>query len=229
MMNTMESLIKSESGKCEVENYRRQLVASELISDFLAIDKIKNIVLMFLCVAMLFSNGKVDAETINVQVVKTTQESMLSGNYEKAFTQYSLSARKDNNSLAQFSLGLFNQNGWGREADVIAACQWFEKAATGGIPTSQHLTGVCFEEGVHRPEDYSAAAVWFEKAAQGGTSHEREIHPTKPIKAEDIEKSSLLKQAVEDFAKGGITLTFFREDYVRAFLIKEDHWFRATW
>ena len=68
-----------------------------------------------------------------------------------------------------------------------------------------------------------------EKAAQGGTSHEREIHPTKPIKAEDIEKSSLLKQAVEDFAKGGITLTFFREDYVRAFLIKEDHWFRATW
>ena len=67
------------------------------------------------------------------------------------------------------------------------------------------------------------------KAAQGGTSHERVILPKKAIKAEDIEKSSVLKQAVEDFAKDGITLTFFRNDHESFFFIKEDHWFRATW
>lgn len=154
-----------------MENYRRQLIASEVISGFLAINNIKNSVLMFLCVAMLLSNGISGAETINNQEVKAAQEAMLSGNYEKAFAQYSLSAKKDNNPLAQFSLGLFYQNGWGREADAITACQWFERAALGGIPTSQHLIGICLEEGVHRPEDYSAAAVWFEKAAQGGHHH----------------------------------------------------------
>ena len=110
-----------------MENYRRQLIASELISDSLAIDKINHYLLMFLCVVMLFVNGKTSAENSLNKDIKTAQEAMLSGNYEKAFTQYSLSARKDNNPLAQFSLGLFYQNGWGREVDAIAACQWFEK------------------------------------------------------------------------------------------------------
>ncbi len=148
-----------------------QRIANNLISDSLVIKKVRNHMLMFLSVAMLLYSGEANAETINVQDIRKTQEAMLSGNYEEAFAQYSLSAKNDKNPLAQFSLGLFYQNGWGRKVDAIAACQWFEKAAIGGIPTSQHLTGICLEEGVHRPQDYSAAVTWFEKAAQGGHHH----------------------------------------------------------
>ncbi len=99
------------------------------------------------------------------------QSALASGDYEKAFTGYHDVAINHKNALAQFSLGLFYQNGWGRAIDKAAACQWFEKAAQGDIPAAQHLTGICLEEGTHRPADPATAASWFQKAAQAGHFH----------------------------------------------------------
>ncbi|PSJ18891.1 tetratricopeptide repeat protein [Nitrosomonas supralitoralis] len=131
----------------------------------------------FLCAAIFLSEALADKvsdakeQTSNNLIIKNAQNALASGNYEKAFSGYYDAAVHDNNALAQFSLGLFYRNGWGRETNPVVACQWFEKAAQKGIPTAQHLVGVCFEQGTHHPEDPIAAANWFQKAAQAGHIH----------------------------------------------------------
>ncbi|MDP1557430.1 MAG: tetratricopeptide repeat protein [Nitrosomonas sp.] len=128
----------------------------------------KKSVWLFLGMTMFLPAGSVKTETINAPAMKEAQAAMVSGDYEKAYAKYRRAAENEKNPLAQFSLGLFYQNGWGRAMDKVAACQWFEKSAQGGIPTGQHLAGICLEEGVHRPTDPAAATVWYQKAAEGG-------------------------------------------------------------
>ncbi len=120
---------------------------------------------------MLLPGENASAQTAGTQIMKDAQSALATGDYEKAFAGYHAAADNDKNALAQFSLGLFYQNGWGRSVDKVAACQWFEKAAQGGIPAAQHLTGVCFEEGTHHSADPAVAADWFQKAAQAGHIH----------------------------------------------------------
>ncbi|MBX3617352.1 tetratricopeptide repeat protein [Nitrosomonas sp.] len=129
--------------------------------------------LIFLSAVLLSesSPGSANTQPNNNQVIKDAQVALAAGEYEKAFAGYDSAVRNDQNTLAQFSLGLFHQNGWGRPIDKMIACQWFEKAAQGGIPAAQHLTGICYEEGTHRPADPTAAASWFQKAGQAGHFH----------------------------------------------------------
>lgn len=114
------------------------------------------------------ASGAAPVQNGNGMAMSEAQSALADGDYEKAFAAYRDAATNDKNALAQFSLGLFYQNGWGRASDKTAACQWFEKAAQGGIPAAQHLTGICFEEGSHRPADPAQAALWYQKAAQAG-------------------------------------------------------------
>lgn len=121
---------------------------------------------------MLLPEENANAQTAGTRIMKDAQAALAAGDYEKAFAGYhAAAANDDKNALAQFSLGLFYQNGWGRAVEKAIACQWFEKAAQGGIPTAQHLTGICFEEGIHHSADPAAAADWFQKAAQAGHTH----------------------------------------------------------
>ena len=93
-------------------------------------------------------------------------QAQAAGDYRKAFAGYSRFAAK--NPLAQFSLGLFYQNGWGRPADAAKACQWFEKAAHGHIPVAQQFFGDCLVQGIGRAVDYAAAIEQYKQAAGGG-------------------------------------------------------------
>ncbi|SFD94628.1 hypothetical protein SAMN05428977_100335 [Nitrosomonas sp. Nm166] len=120
---------------------------------------------------MLLPEGSAYAQADSSQIMKDAQAALASGDYDKAFTGYHAAAGNDHNALAQFSLGLFYQNGWGRAVDQATACEWFEKAAQGGIPAAQHLTGACLEEGAHRAPDLAQAAIWYQKAAQAGHLH----------------------------------------------------------
>lgn len=88
------------------------------------------------------------------------------GDYQKAFALYSRFAT--HNPLAQFELGIFYKNGWGRPADPLKACAWFEKAANGKIPVAQQFFGDCLAQGIGRPTDYAAAIEWYKKAADRG-------------------------------------------------------------
>lgn len=102
------------------------------------------------------------------QNLKTAQSLLAAGDYGNAFDRYRAAAVNGRQPLAQFTLALFYQNGWGRAADHKTACEWFEQAAQNNVPAAQHMTGLCYEEGSHRPADPVAAAQWFQKAAQAG-------------------------------------------------------------
>jgi TPR repeat protein len=75
------------------------------------------------------------------------------------------------NGLAQFTLGLFEQNGWGRPVNAAAACAWFEKAAHRDIPAAQQFLGDCLAQGSGRAVDGPAALRWYGKAADAGLAY----------------------------------------------------------
>jgi TPR repeat protein len=98
--------------------------------------------------------------------LKAAQAALGAGDYAHAYSLFLQHA--GDNPLAQFSLGLFYQYGWGRPADPVAACGWQEKAAQGGIPLAQELYGDCLRLGVGRPADPAAAVKWYRKAVDSG-------------------------------------------------------------
>jgi TPR repeat protein len=74
------------------------------------------------------------------------------------------------NPLAQFTLGLFHQNGWGRPVNADTACAWFAKAALRRIPAAQHLHGDCLmraPDAATRPGNAEAALASYLDAAKG--------------------------------------------------------------
>lgn len=87
-------------------------------------------------------------------------------NYPAAYAAYARHAV--DNPLAQFNLGLIEQQGWGRPADPAAACGWFQQAAQHAIPAAQQFWGDCLAGGVKRAPDGPAALAWYAKAAASG-------------------------------------------------------------
>jgi TPR repeat protein len=84
-------------------------------------------------------------------------------NAYRAFLRYS-----GKNPLAQFSLGLFHQNGWGRPIDKNIACAWFTKAARGKIPTALHYAGDCLMRSPDATGNAAAALADYLAAANNG-------------------------------------------------------------
>jgi len=94
------------------------------------------------------------------------QGKLAAGDYAQAYEAYL--AHSEDNPLAQFSVGLFFQYGWGRPVDLAQACRWQEKAAQGNIPAAQAALAECLRHGVHRSVDLIGAAHWYEQAALSG-------------------------------------------------------------
>jgi TPR repeat protein len=90
--------------------------------------------------------------------------------YPAAYAAYARHAA--DNPLAQFNLGLIEQQGWGRPADPVAACGWFEQAAQHAIPAAQQFWGDCLAGGVKGAPDGPAALAWYAMApsSQAATS-----------------------------------------------------------
>lgn len=100
------------------------------------------------------------------QELKEAQTALAAKDYPTAYDLYLRHAGR--NPLAEFVLGLFHQNGWGRAPDPVAACNWFEKAARQQIPTAEHLWGDCLAQGIGHARDIPAAIAWYDKAASHG-------------------------------------------------------------
>lgn len=115
------------------------------------------------CLAIAQAGG---ATTAWVKPLDAAQSALASGEVRRAYTLYMRHARS--NPLAQFVIGQFHQNGWGRPADPVAACGWFEKAARQGIPTAAHLWGDCLAHGIGRAPDVPEALAWYDRAAAHG-------------------------------------------------------------
>ena len=78
--------------------------------------------------------------------LKKAQQALSSTDYEKAFQLYTRIEQSSQHPLAQFSLAFMNKQGLGRPVDIALACDWYEKAAKGDIPTAAHEHAVCLEK-----------------------------------------------------------------------------------
>ena len=69
---------------------------------------------------------------------------------------------------AQFGLGLKYGSASGSAQDLVAAAQWFRKAADQNHYLAQFNLGMMLAQGQGMPRDDMAALIWFRKAAEGG-------------------------------------------------------------
>jgi len=117
--------------------------------------------------AFSLSCQAVTAKSMNWgKALESAQDMLTKGRYQSAYTQYQRAAA--HNPLAQFMLGMFHQNGWGRARNPGVACAWFEKAANRHIPAAEHFWGDCLAQGIGRETDIPSALAWYQRAAAHG-------------------------------------------------------------
>lgn len=122
---------------------------------------------LLLWTPVLFAQHALDTHT----ELSEAQQWLTEGKYDKAYQAFLTLSQNQNSALAQFTLGLFHQNGWGITTDQEAACHWFGKAvkgSKGNIPVANHFLAECLQHGTHQPVDYTAALHWYRKAAELG-------------------------------------------------------------
>jgi TPR repeat protein len=88
--------------------------------------------------------------------------------YQEAYIAYEEIAKEGNNAPALINLALFNELGWGRQTDMIKACQWYSKAAELDVPLALDKLAHCFAKGIHHSINYQRAAQLYQKAAELG-------------------------------------------------------------
>ena len=123
-----------------------------------------------LLVSLLLA-GQVQAQTSIQDLsreLEPGQKALAASDYATAYPIYA--AHAGTNPLAQFILGLFEREGWGRTADPVAACAWFGKAAQKRIPAAEQFFGDCLAQGIGRAVDGQAAVQWYRKAGESGVA-----------------------------------------------------------
>lgn len=98
--------------------------------------------------------------------LRDAQAALDAGDLALAYQRYLGAA--GTNPLAQFTVGMFHQNGWGRPVDKDTACTWFARAAQRKVPAAMHYAAECLlrqpDAGGHADRAYEL----FMGAAQAG-------------------------------------------------------------
>lgn len=153
-------------------------------------------VLVLLFSAQVLAAGDLAAELVDAQAA------LAAGEYDRAYPLY-LAVAEKGNPLAQFSVAMFHDRGWGRHReDRVKACQWYRKAAQGNIPAGAHFHAQCLDQGVSGTADPNEAARWYARAAELGHHMSwcdlAEMHMTGRGVSKDPEKAiSLCRKAAE--------------------------------
>jgi TPR repeat protein len=87
--------------------------------------------------------------------------------YKTAFIAFKEQANLEN-GLAQFTVALFYDLGWGIIPNRSTACQWYQKAAKNNMPGAMQSLGQCFFEGQGVKQNKKLAYHWFIKAFEQG-------------------------------------------------------------
>ena len=93
--------------------------------------------------------------------------------FDKAFQLFMLEA-ESGNALAMHDLGRMFADGLGREIDLQAAHEWYEKALTAFLsaeeenpkPYLEYRIGKMYAAGLGTDQDYGQAASWFQEAVE---------------------------------------------------------------
>ena len=90
-----------------------------------------------------------------------------SGDFATALREWTPLAEQGN-ALAQYSLGLMYDNGWGVPQDDKTAVKWYRLAAEQGIARAQSNLGLMYMQGKGVSKDYKTAVQWYRLAAEQG-------------------------------------------------------------
>jgi hypothetical protein len=101
--------------------------------------------------------------------VEDADAALLKNDYATALIKYKQAA-KNNNSVAQFSLGNMYFNGLGVKQDQAEAVRWYKLAAAQGNELAQLNLGLLYDGGNGVLQDYSESVRWFKLAAAQGNS-----------------------------------------------------------
>lgn len=126
----------------------------------------------FILTASLLLCAQIDAQASPRDLraeLAGADKALAAKDYPTAYRAYA--DRAGDNALAQFTLGLFEQQGWGRPANAVAACAWFDKAAAQHIPAAAQFVGDCLANGIGRAVDGPAAIRWYRTAAEAGIAY----------------------------------------------------------
>lgn len=129
---------------------------------------VRNFIVLLAFLVAASVHGQAVTKDLRAELAQADQ-ALAAQDYATAYRAYLLHA--DSNGLAQFTLGLFEREGWGRKPDPVAACAWFDKAAARRIPAAEQFLGDCFARGTGRAVDGNKAVVWYLKAAESGLSY----------------------------------------------------------
>jgi TPR repeat protein len=100
------------------------------------------------------------------QPLQAANALLAKGDYAHAYPAFL--RHSGNNALAQFTLGLFHLNGWGRPANAELACTWFSRAAKAKVPAALHYAGDCLMRTPDAAGHASAALADYLAAADRG-------------------------------------------------------------
>ena len=162
----------------------------------------------------------------------SAQKLLAEGRFEQAYAGFSRHAAR--NGLAQFTLGLFHQQGWARPVDAAGACQWFEKAAHRKVPAAQHLLGDCLLHGTAGRADAGAALAWYLKAGDSGhlisLCNAAELLIRGDRVAQDVERGLALctRAAQADLPLAMFMLAGFHDAGPQPDLRAARHWYRQA-
>ncbi|ASU38894.1 hypothetical protein hmeg3_11765 [Herbaspirillum sp. meg3] len=123
---------------------------------------------VLLIATLLAGSGLAHAERDKAldKALNTAQAALSAKDYKKAYSLYL--RQSERSGLAQFVVGMFYQEGWGRPRDPAVACSWFDKAARRKVPTAENNWADCLAQGIGRAPDIPAALKWYALAAQHG-------------------------------------------------------------
>ena len=96
--------------------------------------------------------------------VEDADAALLKNDYATALIKYKQAA-KNNNSVAQFSLGNMYFNGLGVKQDQAEAVRWYKLAAAQGNLKAQSDLAFMYSYGTWVVQDYTEAVRWYKLAA----------------------------------------------------------------
>jgi TPR repeat protein len=125
--------------------------------------------LLFAALSVFFTRSG----TANDQVddwaapIEPARQLFLNKQYPEALSLYKEQAALGN-GLAQFTVALFYDLGWGMPVNRNQACPWYQQAADSNIPGAMEQLGECYLAGTGIKQSTTLAFQWFIKAYQQG-------------------------------------------------------------
>ncbi|MDA0821567.1 MAG: tetratricopeptide repeat protein [Proteobacteria bacterium] len=129
---------------------------------------------------------------------------LMTGNYEKALSQFVPLAETADHAYAQYFIGRMYADGQGVEKNSETAAKWYRKASVKGVADAQLRLAGQYQIGDGVPRDMEAAYAWYSVAATLGNAKAKVAmeESSKLLSAEELKEAQAFSaELIENYAK----------------------------